>query len=270
MADKAEPYPKRRRITTKSRRLTITEPEEKPSTLPASIAKKKNLPPEIDQKIADFLETICPLVLKIKTKFGSLILYDPPPPSSKLNAHTTGWDDGNLGTSIGCKLTNLLFAYKRQYVESLLKLMQKACQIIANEKKKKISQISLIIGELSQIHLTIFAEDKYEISDFSILFYPGTSQEKKEEKASRQKNINTSCHGKIKNSSVKFANNGIEYIADVLMRVLSETCKTNSSIKSYRFSVCFDNFDDLDNRDNRLELTATLCIKNPNQEEFGS
>jgi hypothetical protein len=233
MADKAEPYPKRRR-------RTITEPEGKPSHEPEGEPSH---------------DTICPLVLKIMTEpadgvESTLILYDPPS-----SAHRTSWDDGKLGNSLECKLEKLSKEEKIQYVLSLIKLTRDAGEIISNGRE--FSEILLVIGEFYEIvlHMKILKENsskyasKYEFQiEFNRTDIP--------EPHIRYDPINVS--GTIKDSEVKFKKreeNKLDYIADVLTKdYLLEKCKGTQYVRLEKFKIWYPDGE-------KLKFKATLCIK---------
>jgi hypothetical protein len=241
-----DPHPKRRK-------KTITEPGRTPSAIVDLIANRKKIPYEILQNIKKFAnDIICPMVLKLKimTDEGdesSLTLYDPPS-----SAHTTGWNDGKLGNSFGCKLTNLSKEEKIQYVTSLIKLTRDAGQIIS--KGREFAVISLAIGEEIALDIFIIEETSIEYG-FNIYLFNGLDISNPE-----ILHDPIEVFGTIKNSEVKFnkkkrEKRKLDYIADVLTKdYLSEGCKGTSYIHLKHFKIVYPN-------DEELKFKATLCIK---------
>jgi hypothetical protein len=90
--------------------------------------------PDLSSIITSFRNKICPMVLKVKTEAErAIILYDPPS-----YRDGTTWDDGNIGDSGGCNLTNLPPTRQRNYVKSMVKLIVKAGEIISAGRQHEI------------------------------------------------------------------------------------------------------------------------------------
>ena len=187
------------------------------------------------------------MVLKIATGFervqSALILYDPP---SQLNTRTT-WDDGQLGTSVGCDLSNVLLAQKIQYIHSLIKLTRRAGEIILGQ----------------QMYTYILLEIPTPFVEISLYIQPNTHFSliinKLDEKGNTLDGFHNTkvIHGNINDTGVYINRNGSDEekeIAENIMEFLVEKCKEKSSSKG-KLLISYPNSSYHD------EFSASLCIK---------
>ena len=182
-------------------------------------------------------KNICPMVLKVKTRNvegvqHAIILYDPP------SQNTTTWDDGKIGTSDGCKLTDLLPTEQTQYVVSMLKLMLKAAETIDAER------------QCNGIHF-IFSPDDDFMMAINIALYESTTFRV----LMMVKHILYEFEGEItRNKDVVFSKrDDVSYIMDTFAKL----CIGNFFEGTLQLV-----YDNVDNEDaDTLEFDANMCIK---------
>jgi hypothetical protein len=183
---------------------------------------------------------ICPMVLKVKTQFveevqHAIMLSDPP------SQNATTWDDGKIGTSDGCKLTNLSLTQPTQYIVSMLKLTLKAAETIAAEASFNETQLSFCDLVRDLILIITIKNSKNRTKKFEVTI--------KNEGVHYPYNI---LEGKFtRNKDVVF---WYEYSIPNIMDTFMKMC-IGSLIKGGDLTVKFhDDF-------YRKRFEATMCIK---------